>query len=156
MRLPHNHAHRQGSACAAAQHLGLQGDARPVSSFLCSSPCMAKAFTPAVQSLQSSSYFDHCVTDTLLLPAPRPVLSSHTGAPGKGVTIAAGLFLGATLGIALFRTYQKYSSPRAQRMRVVSEPALVLLLGCVCVGGVYMGWGGAGQRVGGTAAAAVA
>lgn len=41
-------------------------------------------------------------------------------ATGKGVSIAAGLFLGATLLIAMFRTWQKYSSPRAQRMRVVS------------------------------------
>lgn len=39
---------------------------------------------------------------------------------GKGITIAAGLFLGATFLIALYRTYQKYSSPRAQRKRVVS------------------------------------
>lgn len=39
---------------------------------------------------------------------------------GKGISIAAGLFLGATLLIALYRTYQKYSSPRAQRKRVVS------------------------------------
>lgn len=41
-------------------------------------------------------------------------------ATGKGISIAAGLFLGATLLIAMFRTWQKYSSPRAQRMRVVS------------------------------------
>lgn len=42
-------------------------------------------------------------------------------ATGKGITIAGGLFLAATLAIALYRTYQKYSSPRAQRMRVVSS-----------------------------------
>lgn len=41
-------------------------------------------------------------------------------ATGKGISIAAGLFLGATLLIAMYRTWQKYSSPRAQRMRVVS------------------------------------
>eukprot|EP00878_Enallax_costatus_P022167 GHUV01023507.1.p1 GENE.GHUV01023507.1~~GHUV01023507.1.p1 ORF type:complete len:323 (+),score=126.66 GHUV01023507.1:168-1136(+) len=40
---------------------------------------------------------------------------------GKGISIAAGLFLGATLLIALYRTYQKYSSPRAQRKRVIDR-----------------------------------
>lgn len=39
---------------------------------------------------------------------------------GKGISIAAGLFLGATFVIALYRSYQKFSSPRAQRKRVVS------------------------------------
>lgn len=42
-------------------------------------------------------------------------------ATGKGLAAAAGLFLGATLLMAVVRTWQKYSSPRAQRMRVVSE-----------------------------------
>jgi hypothetical protein len=39
---------------------------------------------------------------------------------GKGISIAAGIFLGATFAIALYRSYQKFSSPRAQRKRVVS------------------------------------
>jgi hypothetical protein len=42
-----------------------------------------------------------------------------TTGTGKGISIAAGLFLGATFVIALYRTYQKYSSPRAQRKRMV-------------------------------------
>jgi hypothetical protein len=43
-----------------------------------------------------------------------------TTGTGKGISIAAGVFLGATFAIALYRTYQKYSSPRAQRKRMVS------------------------------------
>ncbi|KAF8069554.1 PTRH2 [Scenedesmus sp. PABB004] len=50
---------------------------------------------------------------------------STTGT-GKGVSIAAGLFLASTLLIAVYRTYQKYSSPRAQRKRVIDKNKLLV------------------------------
>jgi hypothetical protein len=67
-------------------------------------------------------------------------------ATGKGITIAGGLFLAATLAIALYRTYQKYSSPRAQRMRVVSESGLQHTMGQRLV--LHMGRGLAQLNVG--------
>uniref|UniRef100_A0A383V399 Armadillo-like repeats domain-containing protein n=1 Tax=Tetradesmus obliquus TaxID=3088 RepID=A0A383V399_TETOB len=50
---------------------------------------------------------------------------TNTGT-GKGISIAAGLFLGATFVIALYRTYQKYSSPRAQRKRMIDKNKLLV------------------------------
>ncbi|KAF6265236.1 hypothetical protein COO60DRAFT_1623915 [Scenedesmus sp. NREL 46B-D3] len=49
-----------------------------------------------------------------------------TTGTGKGISIAAGLFLGATFVIALYRTYQKYSSPRAQRKRMIDKNKLLV------------------------------
>lgn len=73
-------------------------------------------------------------TEELVVEEPRTLQQTVADArafltttpSGKGITIAAGLFLGATLGIALFRTYQKYSSPRAQRMRVIDKNKLLV------------------------------
>jgi uncharacterized membrane protein len=56
-----------------------------------------------------------------------------TTGTGKGISIAAGLFLGATFVIALYRTYQKYSSPRAQRKRMVGGVQHQRIHTCWCM-----------------------
>jgi hypothetical protein len=43
-----------------------------------------------------------------------------TSGAGRGLLYGAAAFLGGTLAVALYRTYQKATSTRAQRMRTVS------------------------------------
>jgi hypothetical protein len=75
-----------------------------------------------------------------------------TTGTGKGISIAAGLFLGATFVIALYRTYQKYSSPRAQRKRMVgvrqTAAFLHMLVYVLCAAVTAGGWGKAAALFG--------
>lgn len=40
---------------------------------------------------------------------------------GKGISIAAGAFLAVTFAMAVYRTYQKYTSTPAQRKRQIDK-----------------------------------
>lgn len=76
-----------------------------------------------VQQQEVSEYTEEEIQPKTIQERYQDTVSFLTSSTvGKGISIAAGLFLGATFFIALYRTYQKYTSPRAQRKRVVSSP----------------------------------